>query len=84
MAINRVSCIRAGAGYGEGKNSGVCRGGLYRPNPGEGDLRLVPAGLPENVQMRSIVVYPRNSNVILSACKMDPTEALMVEIIGNG
>jgi hypothetical protein len=44
----------------------------------------VPAGLPENVQMRSIVVYPRNSNVILSACKMDPTEALMVEIIGNG
>lgn len=42
----------------------MCHGGLYRLNPGEGDWPLVPAGLPENVQMRSIVVHPRNPNVI--------------------
>lgn len=64
MAANGKNRIFAGAGHGEGKNSGVYRGGLYRLSPGEGTWQSVTAGLPEKVEVRTIVVHPRDSNVI--------------------
>jgi photosystem II stability/assembly factor-like uncharacterized protein len=72
MTVNGKNCILAGAGQGEGNNSGKYRGGLYRLQPGEGDWQPVTAGLPENVEVRTIVVHPRDPKIIFVGTQDGP------------
>ncbi|MBT5107659.1 MAG: hypothetical protein HOM25_03170 [Rhodospirillaceae bacterium] len=72
MTTNGKNRIFAGAGHGEGKNLGVYRGGLFCLPPGEREWRSVTDGLPENVEVRTIVVHPRNSNVIFVGTQDGP------------
>src|SRR5688572_17074596 len=64
MVINGVTKIFAGAASGEGKAQGLYRGGLFRRNPGDGDWQAVNNGLPDNVEVRTIAVHPRDSNIM--------------------
>lgn len=64
MASNGHTRIFAGAGRGEGKTRNKYRGGLFRRSPGQGDWQAVTNGLPENVEVRTITVHPRDPNVI--------------------
>jgi photosystem II stability/assembly factor-like uncharacterized protein len=72
MMANGKNRIFAGAGYGEGKNLGSYRGGLFCLHPGESDWRSVTDGLPENVEVRTIAVHPRDSNVIFVGTQDGP------------
>ncbi len=64
MAGNGTTRIFAGAGQGEAKFRGKYRGGLYRRSPGDGAWQALARGLPENVEVRTILVHPQDSNVI--------------------
>jgi photosystem II stability/assembly factor-like uncharacterized protein len=64
MAGNGQTRIFAGAGHGEGKTRGKYRGGLYRRSPGDGGWQSLTDGLPKDVEVRAILVHPRDSNVI--------------------
>lgn len=72
MTPNGRNRIFAGAGPGEGKNAGRYRPGLYRLDPGEDAWHSVAAGLPENVEVRTIAVSPHDSNVIFVGTQDGP------------
>jgi photosystem II stability/assembly factor-like uncharacterized protein len=64
MANNGTTRIFAGAGQGEAKFRGKYRGGLYRRGPGDGGWRSLTSGLPQDVEVRTILVHPRDPNVM--------------------
>ncbi len=72
MATNGKNRLFAGAGHGEGKNAGAYRGGLYRLDPGGDAWQSVTAGLPENVEVRTIVVHPTDPNVLFVGTQDGP------------
>ena len=72
MAANGATRIFAGAGRGEGSARNTYRGGLYRRIAGEGTWQAVTAGLPADVEVRSITVHPRDSQVIFIGTQDGP------------
>jgi len=64
MAGNGHTRIFAGAGQGEGRTRGKYRGGLFSRSAGGGEWQAVTRGLPDAVEVRTIAVHPRDSNVI--------------------
>ena len=74
--INGTTRIFAGAGSGEGKTKGLYRSGLFRRNPGAGDWQAVTAGLPENVEVRTIAVSPHDSNVMFVGTQDGPYRSI--------
>ena len=64
MAGNGTTRIFAGAGRGEGATRNKFRGGLFRRIHGDGGWQSLTDGLPEDVEVRAIVVHPRDPDVI--------------------
>jgi len=64
MAGNTSTRIFAGAGRGEGATRNKHRGGLFRRQPDDHGWESLTRGLPENVEVRSIVVHPRDRDVM--------------------
>ena len=72
MATNGVTRIFAGAGHGEGGTRGKYRGGLYRRSPGDGGWQALTNGLPDGVEVRTLVVHPRDSSMIYAGTQDGP------------
>ena len=76
MADKRSTRIFVGAGHGEGATRNKYRGGLFRRSPGDRGWESLTQGLPENVEVRSIVVHPRDANVIYVGTQDGPYRSL--------
>ena len=61
---NGPTRIFAGAGRGEGAARDKYRGGLFRRRPGDPGWETLDRGLPENAEIRSIAVHPRDPDVM--------------------
>ena len=72
MAGTGQTVIYAGAGHGEGATRGRYRGGLYRRAAGNGGWQRLSRGLPENVEVRAILVHPRDASVIYAGTQDGP------------
>src|SRR5262245_18196586 len=72
MTTSRETRIYAGAGRGEGNMQGKYRGGLYRRTPGNGGWQKIAGGLPDDVEVRTIVVHPRDPNVLFVGTQDGP------------
>ena len=68
--------VFAGAGHGEGATRNKYRGGLFRRTVGDGDWECLTQGLPENVEVRTIAVHPRDANVIYVGTQDGPYRSL--------
>lgn len=68
--------IFAGAGSGEGKTQGMYRGGLFLRNPGEGEWKAVGNGLPDKVEVRTIAVHPKDSNIVFVGTQDGPYRSI--------
>ena len=64
MSGDAATRIFAGAGHGEGATRNMYRGGLFRRHPGDQGWEVISRGLPENVEVRSIAVHPRDPDVM--------------------
>lgn len=76
MAGNGQTHIFAGAGHGEGRTRHKYRGGLFRRSPGDGGWQALTDGLPEGVEVRAIVVHPRDSKVIYVGTQAGPYRSI--------
>ncbi len=76
MSGSGTTTIFAGAGTGEGKTKGMYRGGLFCRSAGAGEWHAVTAGLPENVEVRTIVVSPHDANVIFVGTQDGPYRSI--------
>lgn len=72
MAGNGQTRIFAGAGRGEGKFRLKYRGGLFRRSPGAGEWRALSNGLPADVEVRTIAVHPRDSDILFVGTQDGP------------
>lgn len=72
MATSRSTTVFAGAGPGEAGNAGKFRPGLFRREAGGGDWSAVTAGLPANVEVRTIAVHPRDPDVLFVGTQDGP------------
>ena len=64
MSASGSGSILVGAGHGEGATRNKYRGGLFRRTRGDGDWESLTRGLPQNVEVRTIAVHPRDADVI--------------------
>jgi photosystem II stability/assembly factor-like uncharacterized protein len=64
--------IWAGAAQGEGAARGKYQGGLFRRSPGAGPWEQLTRGLPENAEVRTIAVHPRNHDVMYVGTQQGP------------
>ena len=58
---------------GEGDNIG--QGGLYRRGDANQEWKSITSGLPDEPQVRALLIHPDNPSIILRALSQDPTEA---------
>ena len=72
MAAHGKTRIFAGAGYSVSRAGEQIRGGLFRRSPGDGKWEALNAGLPENVEVRAIVVHPANPDVVYAGTQDGP------------
>ena len=72
MAGNTRTRIFAGAVNSVLKTGHKVRGGLFRRYADEGDWESLVAGLPENVDVRAILVHPKDPKVIYAGTQDGP------------
>jgi photosystem II stability/assembly factor-like uncharacterized protein len=72
MAKGEATRIFAGAGSGEGNARSKYRGGLFRRSAAGGEWQQLARGLPENAEVRTIALHPRDSNVMYAGTQDGP------------
>jgi photosystem II stability/assembly factor-like uncharacterized protein len=76
MVSTRSKYVFAGAGHYNPTGGERYRGGLFRRAPGDGDWESLTAGLPQAVEVRALVVHPRDPDVIFAGTQDGPYRSL--------
>jgi photosystem II stability/assembly factor-like uncharacterized protein len=73
---NGTTRILAGAGAGMSPNGTHLRGGLFRCNAGGTEWEALTAGLPDQAEVRAILVHPTNPDMIFVGTQDGPYRSI--------